>query len=170
MRRTLVTGLVSGVVIGVLAWFAVISSASANANPSVRVDFERFDIDGRPWKLSQQRGQWVVVNFWATWCGPCLREIPMLKALHLERQDVTVVGVNFEEIETDALARFMTQMEVNYPVVLAGDEPLLPFEPLKGLPATFIVSPDGFLLESKLGEVDREWIEQRLIYPETTDE
>ncbi|MCZ7598914.1 MAG: TlpA family protein disulfide reductase [Gammaproteobacteria bacterium] len=127
-----------------------------------RVDFERPGLDGAPVRLSAFRGQWVVVNFWATWCGPCIREIPLLDALHRERDDVTVIGVNFEEIERRDLEEFVDRMSISYPVVEVGAEPLVPFEPLKGLPSTFLVSPDGIAVAAKVGEVDREWFEHHL--------
>src|SRR5690606_14476110 len=60
-------------------------------------------IDGTPYDLAAQRGQWVVVNFWATWCSPCLKEMPELSALHTMREHVSVVGLAYEEIEVPAM-------------------------------------------------------------------
>lgn len=152
------------VVAVVLAALATPAAAPALAADDLapRVDFERPGLDGVPVRLSAFRGQWVVVNFWATWCGPCIREIPLLDALHRERDDVTVIGVNFEEIDHQDLEQFVDRMSISYPVVEVGAEPLVPFEPLKGLPSTFLVSPDGVPVAAKVGEVDREWFENHL--------
>lgn len=154
-----------GAVLAVLlaAFATPVAAALPAADGAVqRVDFERPGLDGAPVRLSAFRGQWVVVNFWATWCGPCIREIPLLDALHRERDDVTVIGVNFEEIERRDLEEFVDRMSISYPVVEVGAEPLVPFEPLKGLPSTFLVSPDGIAVAAKVGEVDREWFEHHL--------
>ena len=128
------------------------------------VDFSLPDVTGRMHHLSDHRGKWVVVNFWATWCGPCMAEIPELARFHDRHKDrdAVVIGVNFEEIETPALAEFIARMRINYPVVRAGDTPLLPFEPLKGLPSTFFVDPRGALAAGHVGPVTAEAIEEFL--------
>ncbi len=152
-----------------LALLVATTAAATNAVPddapaaADTVDFERYDPNGRLVRLSDFRGRWVVVNFWASWCGPCVREIPMLRELHDSRGDVTVIGVNFEEIGDAELIAFIEESRMDYPVVRAGDEPLVPFEPLKGLPSTFVVSPAGELFAARAGEVDRAWIEKRLV-------
>lgn len=125
-----------------------------------QLDFERLDVDGNAVKLSDFRGQWVVVNFWATWCGPCIKEIPELQHLHDKHPAATVIGVNFETIAPDALKAFMAAIDMTYPVVRVGDAPLIPFEPLKGLPSTFVVSPEGSFTTGHVGPVDCDWLNQ----------
>lgn len=143
-----------------LATLALVSPVWSSSSDNLpMVDFERVDLNGRPLRLSGFRGQWVVVNFWATWCGPCIREMPVLRAFHDEREDATVIGVNFEEIDSELLLAFVAELEIDYPVVRAGNQPLLPFEPLKGLPTTFVVSPRGTLVAGKVGEIDRAWLD-----------
>ena len=144
-------------------------AAAATAAGTVRaddrgVDFSLPDVTGQIHHLSDHRGKWVVVNFWATWCGPCIVEIPELVRFHERHKDrdAVVIGVNYEEIETSALAQFITQMHINYPVVRAGDTPLLAFEPLKGLPSTFFVDSTGELAASHVGPVTVEAIEDFL--------
>ena len=130
------------------------------------VDFSLPDVTGRMHRLSDHRGKWVVVNFWATWCGPCMAEIPELVRFHDRHKDrdAVVIGVNFEEIEAPALAEFIARMRINYPVVRTGTggPPLLPFEPLKGLPSTFFVDPRGELAAGHVGPVTAEAIEDFL--------
>ncbi len=145
----------------VLVVVLALSVPAAAAGDAIgrRVDFLRHDIDGRALQLSAFRGRWVVVNFWASWCIPCVREMPMLRELHRSRSDVVVVGVNFEQIGEQALRDFLAGLDIDYPVVRAGDAPLVPFEPLDGLPSTFLVSPAGRVAAAHLGEIDRAWIE-----------
>ena len=128
------------------------------------VDFSLPDADGRIHRLSDHRGKWVVINFWATWCGPCMIEIPELMRFHERHRDddAIVIGVNFEEIDTPDLVKFIAEMDINYLVVRAGDKPILPFEPLKGLPSTFFVDPHGELVASHVGPVTGEAIDDFL--------
>ena len=148
-----------------LAMFlALVITATVSRAESGGVDFTLPDIDGEMHRLSDHRGKWVVINFWATWCGPCMVEIPELMRFHERHKDddAIVIGVNFEQIETDDLAKFIDEMAINYLVVRAGDAPILPFEPLKGLPSTFFVDPDGAYVASHVGPVTGEAIEDFL--------
>ena len=143
---------------------AVAPAAPAAGADAHHVDFSLPDVTGQVHRLSDHRGKWVVVNFWATWCGPCMVEIPELMRFHARHKDhdAIVIGVNFEEIETPALEAFIAEMGIDYLVVRAGDTPILPFEPLKGLPSTFFVDPHGELVASHVGPVTGAAIEDFL--------
>ncbi len=125
---------------------------------SLVVDFELSDIHGKMHRLSDYRGQWVIVNFWATWCAPCLEEIPMLREIAKMEEPVqpVVIGIDFEEIEKESLQKFIEEFEIDYLVLLIGDTPLIPFEPLKGMPTTFVVSPEGKIVYRHVGLVTKE--------------
>ena len=153
--------------------FLIMLVLLAAANTAVRadshlVDFLLPDADGQVHRLSDHRGKWVVINFWATWCGPCMVEIPELMQFHERHKDddAIVIGVNFEEIETPDLVKFIDEMGINYLVVRAGDTPVLPFEPLKGLPSTFFVDPHGEYVASHVGPVTGAAIEDFLVREE----
>jgi len=135
---------------------AIVVACDAVAEEEI-VDFELPDIDGNMHRLSDFRGQWVVVNFWATWCGPCVREIPILNEVEAmsEPVDAVVIGIDFEEIDAVSLRRAMEVLKINYLVLRIGSVPLIPFEPLKGLPSTFVVSPEGKIVYRHSGEIKK---------------
>ena len=126
------------------------------------IDFTLEDVDGKPVRLSDYRGRWVIVNFWATWCPPCIRELPELIAFQAAHPEHQVLGINFEDISADEVKAFAERYRINYPVlrVGAGSKPLVPFEPLRGLPTTGIVAPDGELVANHAGPVTRDMLEE----------
>ena len=149
----------------VLVLVLLAAATSAARADSHLVDFSLPDATGQEHRLSDHRGKWVVINFWATWCGPCMVEIPELIDFHERHKDddAIVIGVNFEQIETPDLVKFIDEMGINYLVVRAGDKPILPFEPLKGLPSTFFVDPHGEYVASHAGPVDAAAIDDFLV-------
>jgi len=121
------------------------------------------DLGGEVQSLKQYSDKWVLVNFWATWCGPCIREIPELMSFaDRHAGSVQVVGIAFEKTPIDEIRSFVAELGVNYPVLIIGEEPLVPMEPLKGLPSTFLVSPEGQVVHSHVGPVTEdeltEWL------------
>ncbi len=125
----------------------------ARAEP---VDFTLNDFNGRPVKLSDYRGNWVFVNFWAAWCSPCVRELSALADFQKANPQVTVLGINFEATTAQASRRFLHGMDVGFTNLKIGTEPLVPFEPLDGLPTTVIVDPAGELVERHTGPLTSE--------------
>jgi thiol-disulfide isomerase/thioredoxin len=125
------------------------------------VEFSLPGLDGKPVSLADYRGKWVVVNFWATWCPPCLEEIPDLVDLYeANRERLVVLGVSYEEVNEEYLREFVESHMISYPVMRMDPYPVTPFGPISGLPTTFIVSPEGKTLAQQQGPVTREAIER----------
>jgi len=144
---------------------AALCSAPAQAayETDQPVDFTLQQLGGGPVSLSDYRGEWVVVNYWATWCAPCRKEMPELSALHAERSDVTVLGLAYEDIEDSDFDSFLEDAPVTYPILKVDVyQPPEPFGAPRVLPTTIILDRTGRAVKDFIGPVTREAIEQFL--------
>jgi thiol-disulfide isomerase/thioredoxin len=127
-------------------------------HPSLQVAL----VDGSRYDLAQHRGRWVVVNFWATWCGPCLEEMPQLSKL-AQRGEIDVIGLAYEDIEPAAMKEFLATRKPAYPIaILDTMNPPADFETPRGLPMTVIIAPDGSVAKTVLGPVTTAMIERAI--------
>lgn len=122
------------------------------------------DLNGKVHQLSDYRGKWVIVNYWATWCPPCLDEIPELVDFHNAHhtRDAVVVGINYEDSEPAYLKSFVDENMISYPILRANLTRPPVFGRLVGLPTTFIVSPEGKLVQTRTGSVDKAFLEEAI--------
>jgi len=141
---------------------AVTLMLSLPAGAGEPVDFSLPDLDGQPRTLSEFRGKWVVINYWATWCPPCLEEIPDLVDFHERHhdRDAVVIGINYEDIPAPQLRAFSEEYFINYPILRAEDmRPAHERLSVGGLPTTYIISPEGEPVARQVGGVTDEVLE-----------
>lgn len=101
-------------------------------------------VDGKTFDLADQRGHWVVVNYWATWCGPCLEEMPDLSALAALREYIKVVGVANDDVKPAELQAFLQKHPVVYPIVQVDPAaPPADFGMAPTLPISWLIDPQG---------------------------
>lgn len=112
-------------------------------------------LDGASFDLSKQQGKWVIVNFWATWCSPCLKELPDISAYVAAHKDkVVAIGLDFEDTEKADVEKFIKAHPLTYPVAQIDiDSPPKDFDAPKGLPNTYVIAPDGHVAKAFLGPI-----------------
>ncbi|MDH5325229.1 MAG: TlpA family protein disulfide reductase [Gammaproteobacteria bacterium] len=137
-------------------------SKPADSTPASKVDFSLMDIHGKQHKLSDYRGKWVVVNYWATWCPPCLEEIPELVDFHEAHKDknAVVLGIDFEDVELAKLKLFVEDYFMSYPILRMKPVARSELGIITGLPTTFLVSPSGELVAQQTGPITKKMIEE----------
>lgn len=127
-------------------------------------DFTLTDMAGKQHRLSDYKGKWVLVNYWATWCPPCLEEIPDLVMLYDQRKDsdLMVLGVALQYKTRQEVADYVDDMLMSYPVILGDKSVTSQIGPDEVLPTTFIYNPRGELVETRRGLITRQYIESLL--------
>lgn len=117
--------------------------------------FSAKDLDGRDVSTSTWRGKVVIVNFWATWCAPCRREIPALAALQDKYRDrLLIIGVLQDNVTADFARKFGDSVRMNYPIVPTTWEIERSFPMVLALPMTFIIDQAGRVVAAHAGEID----------------
>lgn len=119
------------------------------------------DAEGQKLDWASLRGHWVVVNYWAEWCGPCHREVPELNRLDKDSQ-VTVLGVNYDDKQGAALKKAISAMGIHYRVLTTNPGKQLGWKLPLTLPATYLIDPKGKLAEARFGPQTREGLLQRI--------
>lgn len=124
-------------------------------------EFTLEDIQGKTHHLADYRGKWVLVNFWATWCPPCLDEIPELVSLYNAHQgkDLLVIGVAMDSGSSKKIAEFAKAHHISYPLVLGDFESARQIGAVEVLPVSYLYNPKGEQVSYQAGEVTRASIE-----------
>jgi thiol-disulfide isomerase/thioredoxin len=109
-------------------------------------------LDGASIDLAAQEGELLLINFWATWCAPCREEIPDLKSLHTDLDNLTVIGIALDRKGREVVEPFAQKLDINYPIVIdeAGTAEAA-FGPIPGLPTTILVTPEGQITKRVVG-------------------
>lgn len=122
--------------------------------------FQFTDITGKNHVLSDYKGKWVLVNFWATWCPPCLKEIPDLISLYESRKDLVVIGIAIDEADPNLVLEFAESMSISYPTVIGDRRVAAQIDEISLLPSTYLYDPAGNPAARKLGLITRVEIEE----------
>ena len=139
-----------GLVLFALFW---VSAAAAEG-------FTLTDAKGKVHRLQDYKGKWVLVNFWATWCPPCLEEMPDLQKLHETRKDLVVIGIAMDYKDPKYVITFAEDLLVTFPIVLGDKQIAAQIGRLSGLPTTFLYSPQGTLATQNVGALTRQAVER----------
>jgi thiol-disulfide isomerase/thioredoxin len=122
-------------------------------------DWNLKDKDGVHFKLSEQKGKWVQVNFWAPWCPDCLQEIPELNALQKQHKDMLVIGVAVMYKKKQEVFDAVRAQSVSFPIVLGDEDIASDFGEMKGMPTSFLYSPYGKLVGHHDGSLTQNDVE-----------
>jgi peroxiredoxin len=157
---------------GSLVFIALLMQASlAYAGPqtlgSLKAPFKAPDFitrgeDGQTYRLSDYRGKYVVLNFWATWCPPCREEIPSMERMWKKVRDrnIQLLAVNMGE-DVDTIFEFLGSYPMSFPALLDKNGEIIESYPVRGLPTTYIINPQGMVTHRAVGS--REWDDDALI-------
>ncbi len=133
----------------------------ANA-PVANLDFTLKDMQGRNVKLADLKGKVILLNFWATWCGPCLKEIPSFVEMQrdLQAKGFQVVGVSVDD-PPEVLPPFAKRFEINYPLLVGSEREDLQqaYGGIFGIPISFVISREGKVCRRQIGPASREQFE-----------
>lgn len=118
------------------------------------------DSTGKKLTLSDYKGKWVLINFWATWCPPCLKEIPDLVSLYESRKDVVIIGIAMDYQNPKTVMKFADSLSISYPIVLGDRKIAAQIGPVSMLPTTYLFDPAGQPAAYKVGLISRESLEE----------
>jgi thiol-disulfide isomerase/thioredoxin len=162
MDRRLFLRTASGALLGLAAGGGMARAAMLPADPVFGRSFD--DLQGAAQPLSAYVGRPVVMNFWASWCAPCVREMPLLESLHQQHSDLTVLGL---AIDTRAnVLRFLDKVSVSYPLLLTGTQGIPLMRDLGnkggGLPFTVLFDRNGRESSTVVGELKPDDLQSRV--------
>jgi len=119
--------------------------------------------DGGSGKLNDFLGKWLIVNYWADWCPPCIKEMPELESFYLEnKSEALVLAYNFDRLEGEELQDQIVRFGVNVPSILSDPGALFGWESPSSLPATYVINPKGELIHTLIGPQTQESLEALL--------
>jgi len=134
---------------------------------NVAPDFTLPTIDGQVVSLSSLSGKKVILNFWATWCPPCRKEMPDIEAFyskHAKDKHVVVLGINLTsaEMSVNDVKRFIKEYKLTFPVLLAKTEETAVLYQAVTIPTSYIIDSSGVIRSKKIGPMDQKWMEQQI--------
>jgi thiol-disulfide isomerase/thioredoxin len=160
MKRTLRHLVPFFIVLLLFCLFAPASFAQESDQPTIRFvrnpdpapEFNLAGLDGKPVTLADTKGKVVLVNFWATWCGPCRAEIPDLVELQNKYKDrLQILGLVVDDEDQDTIKKFVAKFHINYPVAIATDALRLEYGGIPALPTSFVLDSEGRVVQKHEG-------------------
>ena len=137
-------------------------SRSPRAKGKPAPDFTATTLEGKSLRLEKLKGRPVIVDFWATWCGPCRFAMPHLQVMQDRyggKDGLVVIGVTVDDLEPERIQRYVDRLGVTFKIALANDEMLDAYGPIRALPTTFFISRDGEVVRRVVGYIDEETLE-----------
>jgi peroxiredoxin len=140
------------------------SAPGVAGQTAVMPEWSLKDVKGKTVRTADFKGKVVILNFWATWCGPCRAEIPNFIALQkqYEKQGLVIVGLSVDEDGADVVKLFAQRLGMNYPVVLADQKIQEAFGGIEAVPTTFIIDHDGRVLKKHPGFTDKDAFQKEI--------
>jgi peroxiredoxin len=127
-------------------------------------EWELVNLDGKKVKSSDFAGKVVVLDFWATWCPPCVKEIPSFIELQKQYSDkgLTIVGVSLDQDPPEEVKNFVEKHKMNYPVVMGDEKTAEAFGGIEAIPTTFVIDRDGRVVSRHVGYTEKEVFEKEI--------
>lgn len=139
---------------------AAMSRLEADDQKREHADFTLRDLDGHDWSMKDLHGKVVVVNFWATWCPPCRKEMPSLQQLYTRFKDQGLVVLAISDEQFDKVQPFISKINVNFPVLLDPSETVHHLFDIEGIPKTFVYDREGKLVSQSIDmRTDKQFLE-----------
>ena len=143
------------------AAFALLLLAPAMSHARQAPSFNVKTLEGRALRLSEYRNRPVILDFWATWCGPCRASMPHLAAMQsrYEKQGLAVIGMSVDDGGPASVRKFANQLGVKFTLAMANDEILDAYGPIRSIPTTFFINRKGEIVRRVVGYIDGETME-----------
>jgi thiol-disulfide isomerase/thioredoxin len=127
-------------------------------------DWKLADLNGKIVNFSDFRGRVLILDFWATWCGPCRIEIPHFVELQKQygNKGLTVIGVSLDEQGPEVVKQFVKQLGVNYPIVIGNEKVAEAYGGIDGIPTTFVIDRQGRIVSQHIGYNDKATFEKEV--------
>ena len=152
------------IIITVIISVLFITGQALSVEKQKAPNFSLKTADGKVIELAKLKGKVVVVNFWATWCAPCRAEIPDFIKVYdqYKLKGLEIVGIALDEDGWNAVKSFINKMRINYPIVLGNANIARLYGGIQGIPTTFIIDKNGYIVDWQVGMLSRQALEQKL--------